>query len=74
MPVLAWNGREFARISGEVRDLQGNGPNQQKEPLQSHDTPTRPWAKDLDFLAITDYYSSFVEVEPLEPSLPRYAF
>lgn len=51
---------------------------QQKEPLQPHDVPSRPWAKvavDLfhlngqQYLLIVDYFSGFWEVEPLPSTL-----
>ena len=51
---------------------------QQKEPLQPHDIPSRPWAKvDVDlfhlngqqYLLIVDYFSGFWEVEPLPSTL-----
>lgn len=47
---------------------------QQKEPLQSHDFPLRPWAKvgtdifsfnDKDYLVTVDYFSNFWEVDHL---------
>eukprot|EP00057_Strongylocentrotus_purpuratus_P027755 XP_011682229.1 PREDICTED: uncharacterized protein K02A2.6-like [Strongylocentrotus purpuratus] len=50
------------------------GTRQQKEPLQQHEVPDRPWAKvgaDLfvldsrNYLVITDYYSNFIEVDSL---------
>jgi hypothetical protein len=48
---------------------------QQRETLQSHDIPTRPWQKvgtdlfmldDNDYLVTVDYYSNFWEVDKLE--------
>ena len=48
---------------------------QEREPLQSSDTPERPWTKvgmdifefdKINYLVIVDYYSSYLEVEPLK--------
>ena len=49
-------------------------PRQQKEPLQSHEVPDRPWAKiatdifqfeNKDYLVTVDYFSDFFEVDRL---------
>ena len=83
-----WRAREclyWPRMSSEVKDYvqqcdvcRSTDSMQQKEPLQPHDVPSRPWAKvavDLfhlngqQYLLIVDYFSGFWEVEPLQSTL-----
>ena len=75
----------WPRMSSEVKDyvqqcdvFRSAHSMQQKEPLQPHDVPSRPWAKvavDLfhlngqQYLLIVDYLSGFWEVEPLQSTL-----
>ena len=75
----------WPRMSSEVKDYvqqcdvcPSTDSMQQKEPLQPHNVPSRPWAKvavDLfhlngqQYLLIVDYFSGFWEVEPLQSTL-----
>ena len=75
----------WPRMSSEVKDYvqqcdvcRSTDSMQQKEPLQPHDVPSRPWAKvavDLfhlngqQYLLIVDYFSGFWEVQPLKSTL-----
>ena len=77
----------WPRMSSEIKDYiqqcevsRSTDSKQQKEPLQPHEIPSRPWAKvavDLfhcngqQYLIIVDYFSGFWEVEPLTSTLSR---
>ena len=71
----------WPRMSSEMKDYVAKcgtcntfRPEQSKEPLKSHELPTRPWAKvatdsfmfdQREYLLTVDYYSNFWEVELL---------
>ena len=75
----------WPRMSSEVKDYaqqcdvcRSTDSMQQKEPLQPHDVPSRPWAKvavglfhlnGQQYPLIVDYFSGFWEVEPLQSTL-----
>ena len=57
--------------------------NQQREPLMSHETPSRPWSKlsiDIctvnkkDYLVTVDYYSDYWEVDRLHTTTTAAVF
>ena len=77
----------WPRMSSEMMDYVAKcgtcntfRPEQSKEPLKSHELPTRPWAKvatdifmfdQREYLLTVDYYSNFWEVELLTSTTSR---
>ena len=77
----------WPRMNSELREFVGScdvclsyRPDLPKEPLLSHEVPSRPWAKiaaDLcefdgrQLLVVVDYFSNFIEVERLHTTTTR---